>query len=170
MLCCSTRRPDTAFRGSSTTIGVSVFSGFWFRHPPLSQHLIKLYPIRTTSCQRSPWTSFESERFEPTASLDSLVRQLIFLTRHFPITHSYEKQQCAERRQAGSPTTSGGRTNGIPSTDSTQPGRDPGLRSPERDIVLPRTGSYPNDIGLGFGDTLSCHVSPSHLRRLGLST
>jgi len=96
----------------------------------------------------------KSERVEPTASLEP---RSVDLAHSLLPRHSLtRKKQYSGRRQGGLPPASGGRADGI---SSTQPGRDPGLRNPEGDIVLPRTDSHPNDTGLGFGDTPSRRVS-----------
>lgn len=59
------------------------------------------------------------------------------------------------REPAGSPTTSKSRSDGI---RYLQYGCDPGLRDPERYIVLPWTVDCPDDAGFVFGDNFGRHV------------
>ena len=132
----------------------------WLQNPTLSQRPINSYPILAIRNNVMSKKSVDivdhigSEQLEPAASLDP--RSVNFAHSSLPHRSLTRKQSYAGKRQAGSPLTSGGQTDGIPSS---QPGRDTGHRHPEGDIVLQRTGSHPNDTGLCFGNTPSHRVS-----------
>ena len=108
----------------------------------------------------------ELGRFEPTADLEPRSVDFAYSSLSY---HSLTRKQHYRRRQAGPPTTSGGRTDRILPT---HPGRDIWLRNPDGDIVLPRTDSHFNDTGLDFRDNPNRLVS-FHLAlggSLGLSS
>ena len=93
------------------------------------------------------------ERFNRTASLGP---ELVDFAHSSLPRHSVTRKQHCGRRQAGSQTTSGGRTDRILPA---HPGRDIWLRNPNGDVILPRTDSHFNDTGLDFGDNPSCLVN-----------
>ena len=93
------------------------------------------------------------ERFNRTASMGP---ELVDFAHSSLPRHSVTRKQHCGRRQAGSQTTSGGRTDRILPA---HPGRDIWLRNPDGDVILPRTDSHFNDTGLDFGDNPSCLVN-----------
>ena len=129
----------------------------WLQNPTLSQHPINSYPICDNVMSKKSIDIVDhigSEQLEPATSLDP--RSVDFAHLSLPRRSLIRKQSYAGKRQAGSPLTSGGQTDRIPSS---QPGRDTGHWHPEGDIVLQRTGSHPNNTGLCFRNTPSHRVS-----------